>query len=104
MQAGCRLLSMFALLAALMCAGCGYLDPFRQGLITTYKPELRQLAADIDRAELAKINRPGENSAGAEECEEKDTQPPNSWQPASLLPAVRIQPPVGIEGLPMMPQ
>ncbi|HYV39576.1 MAG TPA: hypothetical protein VE988_28065, partial [Gemmataceae bacterium] len=80
------------------------LEPYRQGIITTYKPELRQLAADIDRAELAKISRPGDRSAGVEECEEKETPPPNAWQPASLLPAVRIQPPVGFDGSPNMPE
>jgi hypothetical protein len=104
MRSGRQLLAIAIVLAgSLACGGCGYFSPYRQGFISTYRPELRKLAEDINHAELAKIANPREAASGTEECGEEPPPLPTAWQPPSLLSAVRLQPPVGPDGSPPDP-
>ena len=93
------------LIAALCLAltGCEQLDSLRQGILSTYSKELRNLATDIDRQELAKIKADDERRAA--QAEDEDVPPSNSvqqaqWQPVSLVGVVQLRPPVPIQSPP----
>jgi hypothetical protein len=94
-MAGCRanLIGLMLLIAT----GCGHLEVLRQGAQSTYHKELKQLAADIDRKELAKITAVKEEHAAAAEESQADSgtaQRALQWHAAPLIDAVQLQPPV----------
>jgi hypothetical protein len=86
------LLSLVLLAAGLLCSGCEQLDPYRQGLKTKYREELRQLALDTKNKDGAKDLETAENTPAADAAADEVTQI-NYWHAPSLLSAIRLQPP-----------
>jgi hypothetical protein len=93
-MAGRRAKLIGLLLLAL--TGCEQLDSLRQGVLSTYSKELRTLAEDIDRKELAKIKADDEQAAQREEDTSAKAGPVEQaqWHAAPLTGAVQLRPPV----------
>jgi hypothetical protein len=94
-----RRANLFAL-CLLGFTGCEHLDSLRQGVLSTYSQELRQLATDIDRAELAKIatmdqERTRSNSSTNTSAPEVQQV---QWHALPLANAVHLQAPVPASG------
>jgi hypothetical protein len=79
-------------------AGCDHFDALRQGVLSTYSKELRQLGEDIDRKELVKITAKDDEVARQmeEAPAEKSGVHQAQWQAAPLTEAVQLRPPVPI--------
>src|SRR5438046_756833 len=82
MRAGCPMLLALVLLPV---AGCEQLEPFRQGILTTYRQELRQLGDRVSNEELAKT--PDEPEAGSLKSE---VTPVAHWHAPPLLNDVHL--------------
>jgi hypothetical protein len=89
-------------LLLLTVAGCEHFESLRQGVLSTYNQELRQLGADIDRKEMAKLDERKQEEADAGNSNvtvnwwsPHGTPEPtsSSWQPASLADLVQLLPP-----------
>jgi hypothetical protein len=70
-------------------AGCDHLEPLRQGLHSTYNKELRQLAEETNRQELARMAEREETAAA-----KKEVVPAGEWHAAPLSSAVQLKAPV----------
>jgi hypothetical protein len=83
-------------LLLLAVTGCEQFDSLRQGVFSTYSKELRTLAEDIDRKELAKIKTEDEQTAIREENPPSKAGPvaQAQWHPAPLVDAVQLAAPV----------
>jgi len=98
MLAGRQSLGSLILVAAgLMGGGCEQIEPFRQGVHSTYKQELRQLAEETSRKALAKASEQADEESAAAEMARDEVAPANHWQSPSLLSAVHLQPPVPLD-------
>ena len=99
-MAGCRrsLLGLVLSLAVLA-AGCEHAEALRQGAQTSYYRELRQLADDISRKELAKVlESPAQESTAAVTVPAgEDEEQAQHWQAAPLVNAIHLKPPVPSE-------
>src|SRR5437763_9376047 len=88
-----------ALTVAAALTGCEHAEALKQGAQSSYRQELRTLAEDINRKELAKVLEPtakGEQATGAwEPCE--DVEPANHWNAPPLLNAIHLKAPVPLE-------
>jgi hypothetical protein len=94
MRARRQLLKRAAILIlGLACAGCEQLDCMRQGLNSTYRQELRQLAAETTRKELAKSKIAEEPAESATD----DVRQIANWPQPSLLSAVHLDAPRALE-------
>jgi hypothetical protein len=83
-------------LMLLALAGCDHFDALRQGVLSTYSKELRQLGEDIDRKELVKISAKDEEVTRQTEDTpaEKTGVHQIQWQAAPLSDAVQLGRPV----------
>jgi hypothetical protein len=93
------------LAAGLACGGCEQTEPLRQGVRTTYRQELRQLAEETNRKELARREEASEETAAEEDPPAADAVTwANHWQAPSLLNAVHLHAPQSLDaGLPGPP-
>src|ERR1700730_1577113 len=87
-------------LVLLALAGCDHFDALRQGVLSTYSKELRQLGEDIDRKELVKITAKNEDvdRQSEEVPPEKSGVHQAQWQAAPPSEAVQLRPPVPLSG------
>jgi hypothetical protein len=84
-------------LAVLALAGCDHLDALRQGVLSTYSQDLRMLAEDIDRKELAKYAAE-EDSPKTATVHPTPTVQQVQWQAVPLTDSVRLLAPIPFEG------
>jgi hypothetical protein len=75
-------------------AGCEQIQPYRQGVNSTYRQELRQLAEEVSRKELAKTAAASEVDTATPEQTPADVTPVNHWHASPLVDAIRLKPPV----------
>jgi hypothetical protein len=87
------------LAVGLASAGCQHAEPLRQGVRSTYHQELRQLAEEINRKELAKVTEATDQQATASETTEDlgGVAQTNHWHAPSLLSAVTLKAPVPLD-------
>src|SRR5437763_14170147 len=85
-----------ALTVAAALTGCEHAEALKQGAQSSYHQELRRLAEDINRKELAKVlEPPNRDTAAAEPAPAgDDVQQAKHWHAPPLLSAIQLQPPV----------
>jgi hypothetical protein len=101
MKAGGLYLCYPVMLAAgLMCGGCQQTEPLRQGVVrSTYQSELRQIAEEASRKELAKSTEWSEQPDAAQDSSMNAVTQVNHWQTPSLLQAIHLLPPVPLDSM-----
>jgi len=87
MRAGSLILCGIVLLAC----GCEQLDPYRQGIVSNYRKELRELGEEVNLRTAAAKTTPREDDPPA--APEGVTQAAG-WSRPSLLSAIQLNPPV----------
>jgi hypothetical protein len=98
--------SVLLLTTSLACGGCEQTEPLRQGVVrSSYKQELRQLAEETNRKELAKRQEETEETGSEEVSPAADAVAwANHWQAPPLLNAIHLQAPQPLDaGLPGPP-
>jgi len=81
---------------ALVVCGCEHVEPLRQGFNSTYHQDLRGLADDINRKEVAKAASPSEKSAAVAVADPDKVKQIKHWQAPPLLQAIQLRPPESI--------
>ena len=105
MKAGGLSLCYPVLLAAVMCGGCQQAEPLRQGMVqSTYQSELRQIAEEASRKELAKSTDWSEPPDAAQDSSMNAVTQVNHWQTPSLLQSIHLLPPVPLDAVPAPPR
>lgn len=83
-------------LLACLALGCTHPESLKQGAQSTYGKELRQLAEDINRKELARISEASDVSMATSK-EGSSVTPASTWHAPSLAGTVTLQAPVSLE-------
>jgi hypothetical protein len=88
-----------AALIGLAAAGCEMFESARQGTQSTYKKELKQIAEDVNREELARAPRSEGLDAKSRQEEPgqartDDIAQANHWRSPALAGSVKLQPPI----------
>jgi hypothetical protein len=93
MQLGFRTWRFAAAMAfALVPLGCQQFEDWRQGDQSEYKKELRQIAENVNRDEVAKSERGG--NLLAESKNDEVVVQTNHWHATTLTGAVRLEAPI----------
>jgi hypothetical protein len=102
---GLTLCYPLVLAAGLMCGGCQQTEPLRQGMVrSTYQSELREIAEEASRKELAKSTDWSEEPDIAPDTSMNAVTQVNHWQTPSLLQAIHLLPPVPLDAVPAPPR